>query len=209
MDKFNCQVPNWDEMQKIAVKATDKIKESSFHPDIIIGLSRGGLVPARMFCDLLHVKNCFTIKVDHWGLTATKDGEAKLSQTLNVDLTNKNVLIVDDITDTGDSMKLAMEHIQEKNPKTIKTATMIHLNNSKFTPDFFGQEQDWAWVVFPWNYKEDLVNMTKTILESGTRLIADIATKLKENYNLDIKPETIQEVLDHIDYLANVERQKE
>ena len=74
-------------MHDFAKKTADRIKESDFHPDVIIGLSRGGLVPARMFCDFLHLKDCFTIKVDHWCLTATRDGKAMLTHKLDMDWT--------------------------------------------------------------------------------------------------------------------------
>ena len=82
-----------------------------------------------MFCDLLHVKNCFTIKVDHWGLTATKDGKAKLTQELNVDLTNKNVLIVDDIVDTGGTMINVIGELKKQGAKEIIVACTFPLMN--------------------------------------------------------------------------------
>ena len=57
MEKINCIVASWDEIYKIAKSTADKIKESGFHPDIIIAIARGGLVPARLLSDFLHVKD--------------------------------------------------------------------------------------------------------------------------------------------------------
>ena len=122
---------------------------ANFHPDLIIGLSRRGLVPARLFCDYLHIKTCYTIKVDHWDLKEKKDGQAKLTHKLNIDLTDKRILIADDITDTGQSMELAKEHIKELNPKKIKTATLLHIKTSKYKPDFYWEEIDWSWIISP------------------------------------------------------------
>ena len=204
MTKIKCITPTWEDMQKYANITANKIKKSDFHPDVIIGLSRGGLVPARMFCDLLHIKNCYTIKVDHWGLTATKDGQAKLSQELNMDLTGKKVLIVDDITDTGQSMELAKNHILSKNPTQLMTATLIHLSNSKYIPDFFGIEREWAWIIFPWNYKEDLVNLIKKISEFKTLSNKEIKDKLFEYNDLNIPIEDIEDVIEHINYLEKL-----
>jgi hypoxanthine phosphoribosyltransferase len=189
MDKINCVVKTWQELHDYAKQTADKIKKSDFHPDVIIGLARGGLVPARLFCDFLHVKNCFTIKVDHWGLTATKDGKARLTHKLDMDLTGKRVLIVDDITDTGQSMELAKKHVEELNPAEIKTATLVHLDNSKYIPDFYGHERPWAWIVFPWNHREDMVK-----------------EELKTNFNLDLESPEIEEVLAHIRYLDSVKK---
>ena len=92
MDKITCQTPSWETMQHYAKLSSDKIKESGFRPDVIIALARGGLVPARLFCDFLVMKKCYSIKVDHWGITAAKDSQAKLSQSLDVDITGKKVL---------------------------------------------------------------------------------------------------------------------
>ena len=198
MEKLNCVKTTWDEMHNYAKNTCDNIKKDNFRVDIIIGLSRGGLVPARMFCDFLHVKNCYTIKVDHWGITASKDNQAKLTHKLNLDLSGKNILVVDDITDTGQSMILAIEHLKELNPKEIKTATMIHLKHSKYKPDFYGKEMDRAWIVFPWNYREDMVNLIKRLEKEH---IDDIKKEMKDNFNVDIDKEELKEILEHIEYV--------
>ncbi|NIU84484.1 MAG: phosphoribosyltransferase, partial [Candidatus Thorarchaeota archaeon] len=72
---------------------------------------------------------------------------------------------VDDITDTGESLKVAYEHVNSFNPKEIKTATLRHIKGSKFIPDYYGEEIPWRWVIFPWNYTEDLCNIITQIGE--------------------------------------------
>jgi 5'-methylthioadenosine phosphorylase len=205
-EKFSCFLPGWQEIHSYAKEVSAKIKKSGFYPDIVIGLSRGGLIPARLICDFLHIKNCYTIKVDHWGLTATKDGRARISQGLNVDVLNKKVLIVDDITDTGQSIELSVEHVKEKGANEIKTATLYHLTNSRYTPDFFGLEREWAWIVFPWNKREDLVNIIEKIVKDGEKSTEEIKSELKENFNLEISKEEIMEVLSHKTYLNKVKK---
>ncbi len=203
MDNFKCILPSWDNIEEVAKQGCQGIKDSDFYPDMIIAIARGGLVPARLFCDNLHVKNCYSIKVDHWGLTATKDGEAKLTYALDMNLKDKRVLIVDDITDTGQSMDLAKEHISKLNPSAIKTATLFNLKGSKNTPDFFGEEKEWAWIVFPWNFTEDMVNIIKQIGTEKDK--EEIKQLLENNFAVSLESEKIQEVLDHIGYL---EKQK-
>src|SRR3989344_5148344 len=194
-------IPDWQEIYEIAKETANKIKESDFYPDVIVAVSRGGLVPGRLFADFLHIKEVYTIKADHWGLTATKDGKAKLSHGLSIDLTGKRVLIVDDITDTGESMKLAKEHVETKNPIQVKTATLYHLKNSKYIPDFFGEEKDWAWIIFPWNYREDMVNLIKKIDHSDEKSFTDLKKELKENYEIDLHENEVLEIIDHIKFL--------
>jgi len=203
MEKFNCIMPSWQDIHDTAKKTAVLIKQSDFHPEIIIAVARGGLVPARLFCDFLHVKSCYAVKVDHWGLTATKDGQAKLTHELNLDLEGKKVLVVDDITDTGQSMELAKTHISNLKPAEVKTATLIHLNGSKYTPDFFGTEMNWAWIVFPWNYTEDMVNIIRKITKAGQKAVEVIKGELVSGFNVNISNNEIQEVLDHIRYLES------
>ena len=44
--------PSWDHIQNLSFELYMKIKRSSFKPDIVAGVSRGGLVPARILSDL-------------------------------------------------------------------------------------------------------------------------------------------------------------
>ncbi|RME54685.1 phosphoribosyltransferase [Candidatus Woesearchaeota archaeon] len=204
MESFNCILLSWQDVVNEAKKISDLIKKDDFHPDVVVGISRGGLVPARLICDFLHVKSCFTLKVDHWGLTATKDGEAKLTHPLNKDLTGLNVLLVDDITDSGQSIELARQHLEELNPKSLKVATLYTLKGAKHHPDYYGEEREWAWMVFPWNYTEDMVNIIKKINEKENKEINIVQSELKQNYNLDVSQEEIKEIIEHINYLDKV-----
>ena len=106
---FECQVMDWNLFYRLARQVADKINSSGYKPDIIIGLARGGWVLARVLCDFVGVKDLVSLKVEHWGVTATPDGTAKLKYPLNVDLTGKKVLVVDDITDTGESMRVTID----------------------------------------------------------------------------------------------------
>ena len=200
-DCFECEVMDWDLFYQLAKKVAGKINNSGFKPDIIVGLARGGWVLARVLCDLIGVKDLVSLKVEHWGVTATPDGKAKLKYPLNVDLSGKNVLVVDDITDTGESMRVTLEYIKSLNPLQIKTAALRHINTSKFLPEYFGEEITWRWVIFPWNFTEDMCNIVPKVCK---RLsvnphenvdIAKIKNELKQFYTLDASEETIDEIL--------------
>lgn len=161
-DEIKCKVVTWSEIDHWAESVACKIEESGYKPDIIVGLTRGGWVPARILCDQLVCKNLFSIKVEHWGITAQTDNKAKIIQELNVDVRGKRVLLVDDITDTGDSLALSIAHVKAKSPAEVKCATLLHINHSKIVPDFYGVEvekENWRWFIFPWNFREDLRNL--------------------------------------------------
>ena len=197
IEKFLCKVVTWDETDKWAKGVVKKIRSSAFKPDIVVALIRGGLVPARLICDHLHIKNLFAVKVEHWGITAQADMKAKLVAGLDLDLKGKKVLVVDDITDTGESMLLSMDHLKTKNPAVLKSATFLHIEHSKFEPDFydvFVPKNKWTWFIFPWNFHEDI--RTLAIKTLGTpKDIKGVAKALKDQFQIKVDTDIVEEAL--------------
>jgi len=198
-DKFDCEVMDWELFYRLSKTVAKKIRDSNYTPDLIIGLARGGWVLARVLCDLLGVKDLLSLKVEHWGITGTPDGKAKLKYPFQIDLTGKRILVVDDITDTGESMMLAVEHVRTMNPSDVRTATLRHINGSKFTPDYFGDEITWRWVIFPWNYVEDMCNILPRVINKCKNL-REIKEVLKEDFKIVIEEEKIIEILNELKY---------
>jgi len=196
--KFNCEVMDWDLFYDLAKRVAQKIQESEFGPDFIVGLARGGWVLARVLCDFLGVKDLISLKVEHWGVTATPNGKARLKYPFHIDLSGRGVLVVDDITDTGESMHLATEYVISLNPKEVRTATLRHIEGSKFVPDYFGDEITWRWVIFPWNFTEDLCNIVPQVAKDAASL-EEIRDRLKQDYEIDIDEEKLSEVFAELD----------
>jgi hypoxanthine phosphoribosyltransferase len=194
-DKFDCEVMSWDLFYELSKKTADKIIASKFRPDFMVGLARGGWVLSRVLCDFLAVKDLVSLKVEHWGVTATPDGSAQIKYPFRIELRGKRVLIVDDITDTGESMRVAKEYVETMNPLVVKTATLRYINGSRFTPDYYGDEISWRWVVFPWNYYEDMCNIVPQAAVDGAPL-DEVKRQLKVNNNLDIEESDIKRILE-------------
>ena len=192
---------DWNLFYKLAKQVANKVNDSGYKPDLIVGLARGGWVLARVLCDLIGVKDLVSLKVEHWGITATPDGKAKLKYPFKVDLKKKNVLVADDITDTGESMRVAVEYIQSLQPSEIRTAALRHITSSKFIPDYFGEEITWRWVIFPWNFTEDMCNIVPKVcarLSASPECdvdVSQISNGLKQFYMINTSEETINEIL--------------
>jgi hypoxanthine phosphoribosyltransferase len=192
-EKFECEVMDWGLFDRLSRDVAEKIKASGFQPDFMVGLARGGWVLSRVLCDYLGVKDLVSLKVEHWGVTATPDGRAQIKYPFDIDLTGRKVLVVDDITDTGDSMILAVDYVREKNPAEIRTAALRHIEGSKFVPDYYGDEITWRWVVFPWNFIEDMCNLVAKAAE-GAGSLDEVKRRLKSSFNVDLTGEQIREV---------------
>jgi hypoxanthine phosphoribosyltransferase len=195
---------DWNLFYDLARQVAKKVNNSGYKPDMIVGLARGGWVLARVLCDLIGVKDLVSLKVEHWGVTATPDGKATLKYPLNVDLTGKNVLVVDDITDTGESMHVTVEYLKSLKPSEIKTAALRHITSSKFMPDYFGEEISWRWVIFPWNFTEDLCNIVPKVCAQLKMSpdcdvdVTQIRNELKQFYTIDTTEETIADILQEL-----------
>jgi hypoxanthine phosphoribosyltransferase len=189
---------DWELFYSLSVEVARKIIESGYRADFMVGLARGGWVLSRVLCDFLAIKDLVSLKVEHWGVTATPDGTAQLKYPFEIDLTGRSVLVVDDITDTGDSMKIATDYVRTKNPAEVRTAALRHIKGSKFTPDYYGDEISWRWVIFPWNYVEDMCNIVPKASE-GTDDLAEVKRRLKVNYKIDVDEDEITRILEEVE----------
>jgi hypothetical protein len=199
MEKFDCWLPKWEELYELVKEIATKIKKDNYQPDMVIALSRGGFVPARLICDFMIIKDLISVKVDHWGITATKNGKAHLKYPISADLSGKKTLIVDDITDTGESMMIAKEFAEKLNPRETRTATIFHIKTSKFLPDYCGKEIDWIWVIWPWNYFEDMCNITPKVLDEKLgHSVKEIKEYLRERFKISLPENEIIEIMDEL-----------
>jgi hypoxanthine phosphoribosyltransferase len=209
--EFKATYVSWKDIEEWTRGIMKMIIADNYNPDIIVGIARGGLVPARMVADYLFKKDLLSIKTEHWGVTATMDGKAILKEKLNYDVSGKKVLIVDDITDTGESMRLSHNYIKSLNPDELKTTSMLYVNGSSYTPDYYGKglsKEEWAWFVFPWNVYEDTYNLAKKFMDAPID-VNSLTGKLRENYNLNVDDVNIREVLEDITSLKMLKKHGE
>ncbi|WP_053240534.1 phosphoribosyltransferase [Pyrobaculum islandicum] len=171
MPKIPVKVVTFDEIVEWSRKLAEKIKESNWQPDVIVAVARGGYVPARLLCDWLGVSDLLSVQVVHWPSAAQIAEKAYVKYPINVDLSGKRVLVVDDIVDTGDSIELAKKSLEECcRPKEVKTAALQVITSvAKFMPDFYAVEvREWIWFAYQWNAVEDATGfIMKIVKETG------------------------------------------
>ncbi|MGD0549720.1 MAG: phosphoribosyltransferase [Candidatus Bathyarchaeia archaeon] len=156
--------PSWDQVYDMLIDLARRVKDSGFRPDLIIGVSRGGWAPARIMSDLLENANTASIRIEFYlapGVTARKP---VISQAIMVPVKGVNVLVVDDVSDTGESLKVAVEHLDVCGAKAIKTATLYYKPQSIFKPDFFIVQTE-QWIIFPWERLEN----TRRLLDEAEK----------------------------------------
>jgi xanthine phosphoribosyltransferase len=128
------------------------IEADPWTPDVLVGIGRGGLVPAAY---LSHRMGIQMLSVDH------SSGEAGFADELLDKLAAKigdgrRVLIVDDINDSGGTIQYLRAAIEAKTGDStgLRVAVLVHNIRSKAKVEYHGSEidrdQDKRWYVFPW-----------------------------------------------------------
>ncbi len=148
------EVAGWSDVYDMLMAQAEKIC-SCYRADVVVGVSRGGLVSARILADLLEAPEFAVIGVEFYADIAESKMEPTLLQPVTMAVTGKRVLLVDDIADSGRSLQLAIRHLQAQGAEEIKTATLYYKPKSAIKPDFYEKETS-SWVVFPWETKETL-----------------------------------------------------
>jgi uncharacterized protein len=192
-----CRRASWPEVERWADLVAAKVRAADALPETIVGLTRGGWVPARLLGDRLGVRRLVALRVQHWGVTAARDGQARLTEGLSGDIRGEAVLVVDDITDTGESLRLASEHARSAGPRVLETAALVHIAHAKFVPTYHAEEiprDAWVWVVFPWNYWEDLTTLAARASEIAPG-VEGVGRTLRERCGLDVPTEDLRRVL--------------
>ena len=195
-EKFRCEILSWGSIVRDARRLSWIIRDSGYSPEIIVAIGRGGYVPARILCDYLLIHDLASIKVEHWGTGAVRREKAVVKFPLCAQIRDKKVLLVDDVTDTGDTLKVSLQYLRRFRPQEIRTAVLVHKTRSTIIPDYFFRKiVKWRWVIFPWHRMEDLAEFIKKLKAEGIYSENDLKHSLKQRYAIDVPIDTIREVL--------------
>ena len=160
VESLEFEIPTWDKIYEFLLSLAEKIREDDFKPDVIVGVSRGGWPPARVMSDLLENPEIANVKAEFYlGVGQTK-GEPLITQPVSVSVRDKEVLLMDDVADTGKSLRLVRAHLKEKGATEVKIATVYYKPWSVVIPDYYEKETR-SWIIFPWERKETLRNIIK------------------------------------------------
>lgn len=154
-DKNEFEVLTWESTYNMLLTQAEKIRRSGFKPDVIVGVAKGGCIPARVLSDLLEVSALAMVQVEFYVDIAKPGAKPILKQEIAVTVNSKKVLLVDDIADTGRSLQLAQAHVLQRGASEVKTATLYKKPGSTITPDYY-EEETRLWLVFPWETKETI-----------------------------------------------------
>lgn len=146
---FGKLTPTWSEIDNMVASMCDEIPKEEV--DVLMGISVGGLVPTVFFSNHLQNKNVVSIAASSYNAHGAQ-GELKVwnlpSQEL---LAGKNVLLIDDIADSGKTIHKIRELLLDTyGVKSLRVATLyVNAKNCQYFPDYYAKFTD-QWIQFPW-----------------------------------------------------------
>jgi len=139
---------SWNDFETDCYSLEKQIDNSRWIPDYIVGIKRGGLIPAvklsHLFGKPLILVSC-----------QTRDGNSfvDLLEAERIPK-QKNILIVDDICDSGLTFEKIVDTFIENNFLSIRCCALYYNTSQPFTIDYNAREidrlTDSKWIVFPW-----------------------------------------------------------
>lgn len=191
--ELKLEIPTWAQIYEMLLNLASKIRKDCFEPDVILGVSRGGWPPARVLSDLLENPELANVKTEFYMGVAETKGEPTITQPVSVSVRDKKVLVVDEIADTGKSLRLIQSHLKKQGSSEIKIATIYYKPWSVVTPDYYEKESS-AWVVFPWERKETVRKLIEQY-KRQRRTVEEVKEKLvKHGMDRKLVERFIQEV---------------
>ena len=190
--QFRCEIISWPRMYRLTRRLALKIKQAGFRPDLMVAVARGGYVPARILCDFLKITNLTDMRVEHYGAGAQRKKYATLTVPVTIDMQGKKVLLVDDITDTGDTLEIAENHIKGLGAEMVRTAILIHKKQSPVVPDFYAKKIiKNRWIIYPWAVNEDLSGFMAQMDKPPTTPEA-AARRIRQEYGITVPLKILQ-----------------
>jgi len=167
----------------------NKILDSAFQPDIIVGILRGGYIVAKIIGDLLGVNEVGSLEIKFYKGIGEVSERPIVTQPLVHYVRDRKVLVADDVADSGRTLQVASELVKLHGAREVKTATLYFKPRSIFIPDFYAATTS-KWIVFPWEYAE---------------VLREVALKKYGNLNRDSLLKALREIgLDKVKLIENL-----
>lgn len=145
------EVLTWDGFGDATRDLARQIVSDGFAPEVVVAIARGGLLPAGAIAYGLGAKNCGALNVEFYtGIGTMLDQPEVLPPALDLGyLKDRRVLLVDDVADSGRTLKLGVE-LLEAEGALVRSVTIYTKPSTIVQPDYAWKTTD-LWIDFPWS----------------------------------------------------------
>jgi hypothetical protein len=159
------EVLPWDAFGGACRDLAQLVADDGYRPDVVLAIARGGLLPGAAIAYALGVKNVFTMNVEFYtGVNRRMEVPVMLPPMLDVvDVKGLKVLIVDDVADTGATLRVVMDHVSE-HVADVRCAVLYEKRQSVVRCRYVWRRAD-RWIDFPWSSQEPVVAGGPSLVE--------------------------------------------
>ena len=161
---MNKQHLTWTQIEDLAIRLADQLPTSY---DVMLVITRGGMVPACIISERLNLRNILVAAVMFYTRQErTLEKPIFLQFPADPLLNGRRVLIVDDVWDSGRTIMAVNERVRDAGG--YPEMAVLHYKPTRTAyrdvrPDYFVDETD-AWIVYPWDVGE--ASLPRGVLES-------------------------------------------
>jgi len=165
VDGLRFIAPDWCDIYDMLLALSRRIVEGGLNPDIIVGISMGGLIPAAVLADLLGLE-LDAVGVRFYQGVGERGERPHIVQDVSADLGGKLVLVVDDVADSGHTLEAVREYVQGRGARGLVVCTLHYKPWSVVKPDIHMEETE-AWIIYPWERNEALTDIIERMRSEG------------------------------------------
>lgn len=170
---------DWETLHNLTAKLALSVS-IDYTPQVLVGALRGGYIVARILSDLLDIEEVAAIGVRFYKGVGERGEKPVITYPVVHDVRDKDVLVVDDVADTGRTLETAVADLRLRGARSVKTAVLFLKPKSIVIPDFYVEIAE-SWVVFPWELCSFLREMSR---KSDSSAIDYLMSQLKRSGDL-------------------------
>jgi hypoxanthine phosphoribosyltransferase len=138
---------SWEVFGELCRALAVKVAQSGYRPDLIIGIAKAGVIPGAVIASILRC-DFFSMKISRDVGVERVRARPKILSAAPREAAGKNVLIVDEIATSGETLRMALNAVRQIAPADMKTA--VSFAKGKYDPDFYALKTE-ATIIFPWD----------------------------------------------------------
>ena len=154
---MNRQHLTWTQIEDLAIRLADRLPATY---DVMLVITRGGMVPACIISERLNLRNILVAAVMFYtGQEHTLEKPIFLQFPADPLLNARRVLIVDDVWDSGRTIMAVRERVLAAGGQPETAVLHFKPFRSRYSnerPDYYVDETD-AWIVYPWDVGESVL----------------------------------------------------